>query len=252
VDRPLNVACLRCRTSDRTDGGGRGAEALARTLDPAAPIVGSPGRGEPRPWEDDLRDSRACIETAGTLVGEALDAGRMPVLTASDCSICMATFPAVAARVPDVRFLWLDAHGDFNSPETTPSGFLGGMCLGASCRVWDAGFETIDPARVVMHGVRDLDPGEQRLLDASPVSFDLDDLAGVPVYVHLDLDVLDPAVLPPQFAVPGGMHGAELRGVLAELDNVVGIEITAFEAPGDAEETQRRADWIAGLVREVL
>ena len=43
-------------------------------------------------------------------------------------------------HVPDVRVLWLDAHGDFNTPETTPSGFLGGMCLAAACGRWDAGF----------------------------------------------------------------------------------------------------------------
>jgi arginase family enzyme len=248
VDRPLSVSCLRCRTSDRTDGGGRGAEALAKALDPAAPVLGSPGRGEPRPWADDLRDSRSCIEAAGRIVGEALDGGRFPVLTASDCTICLSTFPAVAARVPGVRFLWLDAHGDFNSPDTTPSGFLGGMCLAGSCGVWQAGFDAVDPARVVMHGVRDLDPGELRLVEASPVSADLDDLYGSPVYVHLDLDVLDPAVLEPQFAVPGGMHAAELREVLSELDDVVGIEVTAFEAPEDAEETGRRARWVAGLL----
>jgi arginase len=252
MDRPVAVTNLRCRTSDRTAGGGRGAEALARALDGAAEIVGSAGKGEQRHWRDDLRDSRECIERAGTIVGAALDAGRFPVLTASDCSICMSTFPAVAARVPEARFLWLDAHGDFNSPDTTPSDFLGGMCLGASCGVWDAGFDTIDAARVVMHGVRDLDPEESKLVEASAVSFELDDLGGGPVYVHLDLDVLDPTVLPPQFAVPGGLHGAEVREILADLDDVIGIEITAFEAPDEPEEVRRRAEWIAAIVRELL
>ena len=41
----------------------------------------------------------------------------------------MTTFQAVVRHVPDVHVLWLDAHGDFNTPETTPSEFLGGMCL---------------------------------------------------------------------------------------------------------------------------
>ena len=64
--------------------------------------------------------------------------------------------------MPGVRFLWIDAHGDFNTPETTPSGFLGGMCLAAACGRWDAGWpDTIDPASVSFLGVRDLDPGER-------------------------------------------------------------------------------------------
>jgi arginase family enzyme len=126
------------------------------------------------------------------------------------------------------------------------------MCLGAACGVWDAGYPAVDPARVVLHGVRDLDEGERRLVEQAGVSFELENLEGGPVFVHLDLDVLDPSVLPAQFAVPGGLHGAEVREVLTGLDQIVGIEITAFEAPADAEETQRRADWIAGLVRTVL
>jgi arginase len=252
VDRPVAVTNLRCRTSDRTPGGGRGAELLARTLDPAARVVGEPPE-DPRPthWRDDLESSRGCIERAGLIVREALDGGRFPVLTASDCSICLTTFPTVA-QVRDLRFLWLDAHGDFNSPDTTPSDFLGGMCLGAACGAWDAGYATVDPARVVMHGVRDLDEGERVLVEQAGISFDLDELAGGPVYVHLDLDVLDPSVLPAQFAVPGGLHGAEVREILADLDEIVGIEITAFEAPDDPVEAQRRADWIAGLVRTIL
>ena len=60
----------------------------------------------------------------------------------------MTTFQAVVRHAPDVHVLWLDAHGDFNTPETTPSGFLGGMCLAAACGRWDSGFEpALEPAR---------------------------------------------------------------------------------------------------------
>jgi arginase family enzyme len=141
--------------------------------------------------------------------------------------------PTVARRSPGVRFLWIDAHGDFNTPATTPSGFLGGMCLGAACGRWDAGWpDTIDPRDVWFLGVRDLDPGEKVEVEAAGVH------SGVPpegpVYVHLDLDALDPAVLPPQFPVPGGMQADEVRSVLAGLvagGRLVGLEVTAFEAP---------------------
>ena len=67
------------------------------------------------------------------------EAGAQPVLTASDCSICIATLPEVVLHEPDVHVAWIDAHGDFNTPETTPSGFLGGMCLAAVVRALGGG-----------------------------------------------------------------------------------------------------------------
>ena len=168
--RPLSVTVLRCRTSDRTHGGARGAESLGLALDPHARLVGLPGTAHIADWSDDLRDSHGCLLEAGGQVADMLDAGAFPVLTSSDCSICMTTFQAVVRHEPAARVLWLDAHGDFNSPDTTPSGFLGGMCLAAACGRWDAGFEpALDPSRVLMCGVRDLDPGERVLVETAGV-----------------------------------------------------------------------------------
>ncbi len=231
MDRPLRVTCLRARTSDRTDGAGEGAEALARAL--GGRVVGEASPGAPRDWSEDLPDSRPVLEAAAAEVSAALDQGELPLLTASDCSICIATLPTAARRIPGLRVLWLDAHGDFNTPETTPSGFLGGMCLAAACGRWDAGWpDTLDPAAVSFLGVRDLDPGERVEADQAGVG------TGVPgdgpVFVHLDLDVLDPSVLAPQFPVPGGLEATEVRDVLARLRDegrLVGLEVTAFEDP---------------------
>jgi arginase family enzyme len=238
VDRPLSVAALRCRTSDRTPGGARGAVAIAQALDPDARLVGEFGEPRAGAWADDLRDSRPCLERAGAIVEEALAAGRFPVLTASDCSICMATFNAVRS-VTDVHVLWLDAHADSNTPETTPSGFLGGMCLGAAVGLWDSGFApALTPDRVRGVGIRDVDPGEW-----APEPFT--GLDG-PVYVHLDLDVLDPSIHPAQFPVPGGLSVDEVRDVLGSLDHIVGIEVTAFEFDAGLTET------MASIVRAAL
>ena len=183
------------------------------------------------------------------------------MLTASDCSICLTTLPTVARRLPDARFLWLDAHGDFNTPETTPSGFLGGMCLAGACGRWDSGFEgTIDPARVVMAGVRDVDGGEQVELEragvgrARPAQV-AELLDGAPVYVHLDLDVLDPELFPAQFPAPHGLSDTGLRTLLAELartSEVVGLELTAFEAPAEAAERDRLAELVASVIAPLL
>jgi arginase len=230
VDRPLRVTCLRGRTSDRTDGAGAGAEALAERL--GGRVLGEPSPGRPRDWSEDLPEAQPVLELAAAEISAALDQGELPLLTASDCSICIATLPTVARRVPGVGFLWIDAHGDFNTPETTPSGFLGGMCLGAACGRWDAGWpDTVDPASVWFLGVRDLDPAEKVEVEAAGVQ------TGVPsegaVYVHLDLDGLDPSVMPAQFPVPGGLRAEEVRDVLAALAHgrLVGLEVTAFEHP---------------------
>jgi arginase len=234
VDRPLRVACLRGRTSDRTDGAGAGAEALARLL--GGRVLGTASPGEARDWSLDLPSARPVLEQAAAELAAALDGGQLPVLCASDCTICISTLPTVAARLPEARFLWIDAHGDFNTPDTTPSGFLGGMCLAAACGRWDAGWPgTIDPARVSFLGVRDLGPEERVLVSEAGIGEGVP--SDGPVYVHLDCDGLDPSVMPVQFPVPGGLGADEVRSALASLASagrVAGIEVTALEDPAHA------------------
>jgi len=232
VDRALSVTALRCRTSDRTPGGSRGAEALALALDPDAKLVGSFGEPRVANWHDDLRDSHGCLLEAGGQVEDMLASGSFPVLTSSDCSICMTTFQAVVRHAPDVHVLWLDAHGDFNTPETTPSGFLGGMCLAAACGRWDAdGWPgTLDPARLHLLGIRDLDPAEEEAVEASGVRADVP--VDVPLFVHLDVDVLDGELMPSEFPAPGGWSEERLTAQLAELAagcRIVGLEVTAID-----------------------
>jgi arginase len=242
------VIALLCRTSDRDARGAQGAEALAfelaTRLGGEARMIGSPGEPRESSWEEDLRDSRGCLLEAGGQLDDAMTGGRYPVLTSSDCSICLTTLPALIRNRPDAWVLWLDAHGDFNSPETTPSGFLGGMCLAGACGVWDSGLGSgLDPARVVMCGVRDVDPGERVLLDTRGVGLvespsQLADLLdGRPVFVHLDLDVVDPTILPAKFPAPGGLSDGGLRTLLAEVGeavDLVGCEITGLLAPDRA------------------
>jgi arginase family enzyme len=135
------------------------------------------------------------------------------------------------------------------------------MCLAAACGRWDSGFApALEPARVLMCGVRDLDMGERVLLDTSGVGNALPAevvpvLAGRRVFVHLDLDVLDPEVLPAQFAVPHGLSETGLRPLLtnvARVCDVIGVEVTAFEAPEDPVERARRTELAASIVRALL
>jgi arginase family enzyme len=239
-----------CRTSDRSPAGAAGTAALTAELagrvGVEARLIGSPGEARTAGWADDLRDSRGCILEAGGQVDDALAEGNYPVLVASDCSVCLTTLPAVVRHHPGATILWLDAHGDFNTPDTTVSGFLGGMCLAGACGLWDAGLDqpAIDPAAVVMCGVRDVDGGELVLLESHGVvrmtrpGLLADALSGRQVFVHVDLDVLDPSVLPAQFPAPGGLSDGGLRTLLVEVAGaceLLGCEITSFGSPELAE-----------------
>jgi len=183
------------------------------------------------------------------------------VLLASDCSICLATLSVIARREPAARVVWLDAHGDFNTPATSGSGFLGGMCLAAACGRWDSGFGAgLDPRRVVIGDGRDLDPAEREETDSAGVQVVSPAgvaraLRGERVFLHLDFDILDPEVLPAGVPAPGGLSFDDLHALLTELAGeaqLIGAEMTAFEAPADRRErdclTARIAEVVAPLI----
>lgn len=267
-----SLVALRCRTSDRTPAAVRGVDELAplvgKRLGREARAVGEPGEPVTQGFEADLASARGCLLEAGGQVDDALSGGNLPVLLAGDCSIALTTLPTALGHRPDARVLWLDAHGDFNSPETSPSGYLGGMGLAGACGRWDAGLgqTPVAPARVVLAGVRDLDPEERlalaetdaTVIGASPVETLVavkNALDGAPVYVHLDLDVLDPAIFPAQFPAPDGLAPAKLYDVLEAVATdceIVGIEVTAFAAPEDDEERQAAAEIAVGVLEPLL
>lgn len=239
------LTALLCRTSDYGRGAAEGAGALAAALGERWGVeprhIGKVEEGRRARWQDDLREARACLLEAGRRVGEDLDAGRTPVLCSGHCPPCMTTLPEVARRYPGCHFLWIDAHTDFNSPETTPSQFLGGMCLAAACGVWESGLGSGVPAsQVIVTDGRDIDPGERHLLDAHgvrvlPTGPAVDAVSGREVFVHLDLDVLDPTLLPGlDFPVPGGLDTDALESLLAGVASrarLVGIEVTDCPSP---------------------
>jgi arginase len=239
------LTALLCRTSDYGRHTLEGAKALADALGEGWGVephrLGTVEEGRRAPWQDDLRDARGCLLEAGCSVRADLDRGRTPVLCSGHGPPCMTTLPEVVRRHPGCHILWIDAHPDFNSPATTPSAFLGGMCLAAACGVWDSGLGAGVPARqVVVTDGRDIDPGERDLLQIHGVRVllpggALDAVADREVFVHLDLDVLDPKVLPGlEFPVPEGLDTAALESLLAGVvarARLVGIEITDCPSP---------------------
>jgi arginase len=240
------VSALLCRTADRGRAPAEGARELALTLAERmgveARLVGTPGAPAENDYGEDLTGSRGCLLEAGGQLEDALTAGRFPVLVAGDCSISVSTLPTLARMRPGAHVVWLDAHADFNTPDTTPSRYLGGMCLAGACGLWETGFGAgLDPARVIMCGVRDVDSGERVLLDTHGIGLvarpsQLGDVVqDLQVFVHLDLDVLDPTALPGQlFPAAEGLSDGGLRTLLAQIAeaaDLVGVEVTNFTAP---------------------
>jgi arginase len=250
----VSLVALRCRTADRFPGAPRGVETLAPLVAGALGVeprfIGTPGEIRETRYEDDLRDARGCLLEAGGQVDDALSAGNTPVLLAADCSVSATTLPAALRHRPDARILWLDAHGDYNTPDTTGSGYLGGMCLAAATGEWDAGLgETVPAERVVLAGIRDLDAGERELLEKSPATVigasavetlvaAKNALDGAPIFVHLDLDVIDPEHFPAAVPAPNGLHPDKLYDLMdsvLEDCELVGMEVTAIELPEDED-----------------
>ena len=178
--------------------------------------------GEPRILPPDVAAIRAALD------------GR-PVVVSAECGVALATLPWVAERHPEAKVLWLDAHPDCNTPETSPSGYTGGMPVAGATGHFDAGVVPRLPIeRIVFAGIRDVDPGERALLDAARATVlptldgVLEALGAAPVFVHLDCDVIDG--YPAAFAVPGGPSAAEVRALLEAVARdraVVGVTVTA-------------------------
>lgn len=165
-------------------------------------------------------------------------APKIPVVFANDCTSCLGMVKGLEAQTPAI--LWYDSHGDFNTPETTPSGFLGGMPLAALVGrgnqhlMRGVDLEPVAEADVIVTDVRNLDPEEGFMLRESDVTIyeHLDDLHSAalpdrPLYVHFDTDVVDCAEMPAMsYPEPGGPSLMECIASLkqvAEGGNMAGI-----------------------------
>jgi arginase len=145
-----------------------------------------------------------------------------------DCTTSLGVLAGLQRAGEDPAVVWLDAHADFQTEATTASGYLGGMPLALATGVGELtlprllGLRTVPAATLV--GARDVDPPEEVLLAESTVRRrsveDLGPLPDGPLYLHVDLDVCDPAEVPDLlYPAPGG---PALAAVLEALGQVVG------------------------------
>jgi arginase len=212
----------------------------AGNVETAVPEATSPGDERAR----FLPEIKETCERIAALVATAATAGDLPLVLGGDHSVALGTLGGLASVHGPGGVLWIDAHPDVNTPETSPSGNIHGMPLAAALGLAGAEFESdawplpaVDPRRVALIGIRQLDEGERRLLrDAGVRVFtmseidrigieravreSLDRISGSGfVHVSLDMDVLDPDVAP-------GV-GTPVRGGLTYREAHLALELVA-------------------------
>jgi arginase len=227
------------------------------------------GITDPPAFPTEIATSFALHRAVAEQVRAAAGEGALPVVLAGNCGSALGTMSALAAADPDdstgTGVIWLDAHADFNTPETTTSGFLDGMALAAlTGRCWRSltasipGFRPVPDTDVVLIGARDLDAAEEAALSASGVArveaarmraegarAALDDALTAlarrvsRVYLHVDLDVHDPAeARANQYAAPGGLPAGAVRDlvrVVAERFSIAATALTAYDPSYDPD-----------------
>ncbi len=197
---------------------------------------------------------RAEIRTTFELyrnLAAAIAPGDLPVVFSGHCGAAGAV--AAAAGVDGLALVWFDAHGDYNTPDTTDTGFLDGMFLSVlTGRSWKSiartipRFAPLDPKRVVHCGGRDWSPGEREAMladevrvarSAAEVSFDGIDAKRI--LIHLDVDALDPRFgRANSYACDGGLSPDDLLSVIERAKSrfeIAGLVIAAYDPSCDPE-----------------
>jgi arginase len=194
------------------------------------------------------------VRRVSEAVSRAVEEGAFPLVLSGNC---LSSIGIVAGLGRDVGIVWLDAHADFNTPESSLSGFADGMGLAVlTGSSWNTLRETVPGYRIVpeenavLVGIRDVDDGEQTRLGGSPLQVvepngavepALDALRGrvEDVYLHIDLDVLDPSEgRANHFAAPGGLSADAVEQVVSAVTGRLSVRaaaLTSYDPAADAD-----------------
>lgn len=197
---------------------------------------------------------------AAGAVSTSIQSGHFPLVLGGDHSLSLGSIRG-AARVKPIGVIWIDAHADFNTEKTTPSGNIHGMPLAALCglgdkrltQLWDEPVPILDPKRVAIIGARDLDPGEKANLREAGVMVmgmeQIDRLGMVAavekaiervsrqvegIYLSFDMDAMDPRHAPGVGTpVPAGLTQREAHvacELAGETGKLIGMDIVEVNA----------------------
>jgi arginase len=238
----------------------------------------TPDRSDPKLLNPNQVEA-LCRTLAGKIKA-IVAAGCLPFVVGGDCSLLMGIVEGLRSLALRIGMVYMDAHGDFNTPQTTPSGIIGGMdvaiAAGRGPKKLAAMFghsPLLPEENIVLYGTRDLDPLEAKALAGSGVRVYLrekiksegaEKAAGEVihyleskcdcVYLHVDLDVLDESVFSAQaLPVPDGLSKEEFQSILKVLvksGKLCGLALMAFDAAKDADGSQAKR--IVELITEAL
>jgi arginase len=256
--RVLSVPYVVCREAD---GMGAGPLALA---EPAAAALGTDDVRRIALTEPRTTEVAACFDLNRRLAAEVAAArtdGVVPVVLTGNCHSQQAVVAGLGTD--GLGLVWFDCHGDFNTPETTETGYFDGyglaMVVGDCWQTLCAtvpGFSPLPEDRVVLAGVRDVEAGERQRLDRSAIHrVDAQDVGRLPehldrlqatrISLHVDLDVLDPGHgRANEFAVPPGITPDELVAAArsgARDHKLAALTLSAYDPSYDADDRVRDA-----------
>jgi arginase len=180
----------------------------------------------------------------------AIDLPERPLVLGGCCCAHMGAVEALAARSGRIALVWFDAHGDLNTPETSPSGNDWGMTLRM---LLDSG--AVDAEDTILLGARNLDPPEREYVAAIGLRTDLDELDAAlegteGAYVALDVDALEPGEIQPFMPEPGGLSVTEVEeilGLVRERAAVLGAGFSGLAAEPDNVQPLTRLATALGL-----
>lgn len=178
-------------------------------------------------------------------VTETIHARKRPVSIAGDCCKAIGVLAGLQRAGVNPFLIWFDAHGDFNTWETTPTGFLGGMPLamivgrGEQTITKAVGLRPLPETQVILTDARDLDPGERKLVKESailhldhPEHLIVHYLPDMPLYIHFDTDIVNPnEVSAMNYPASGGLSVAELQNIfryLAQNSQIVAVSMSTW------------------------
>ena len=208
-------------------------------------------------WHSEIQTSFELMRMLSIAVEQVRKADMLPIVLAGNCNTAVGTLAGLGFGV---GVAWFDAHGDFNTPETTTSGFLDGTAVAIiTGRCWKQltatipGFRPVPDERVCLVGARDIDSLEGQLLAESSVDVIAPDKirSDLPralnsigqhvdeMYVHLDLDVLDAQVASAnKFAVSGGLTVEDVEYALSQIAQtfrIAGVTLSAYDPAADTD-----------------
>lgn len=210
-------------------------------------------------------------------VRDCRESGEFPLVLSGNCNNSVGTIAGLGRE--DIGVLWLDGHADFQTPETTATGFSDNMGLSIAVgHCWEKmaagvpGFSPVPEGDVILVGARDIEPEERKRFANSDISvFEAGDvksgverlesaLEGVgsrirSIYLHLDLDVLDPenAGAANEFAPPGGLTSEEAEWIIRLARGhceIAAVGVASYDPAFDRDGSVLRAG--SRLVRSAL